>query len=209
MTYRRNRLRSSARMFRVYMMAASLFLAALLALLLAPGPTNTLMGLAGAQRGLHHVIRLIPAEVAGYLTTILPLTWLGAALWKQWPTGVALLEILAALWILHLAIGLWKPTSRSEASADVTGRKVYVTTVLNPKALVFGLVLLPPATDTQFTIRLAMFCLMVIAMALIWGTAGSAIRIARNRHGPAIFQRAASVWLTVISITLAARALHA
>ncbi len=40
---------------------------ALLVLLLTPGPTNTLMALAGAERGWTRALRLIPAELAGYL----------------------------------------------------------------------------------------------------------------------------------------------
>jgi threonine/homoserine/homoserine lactone efflux protein len=46
---------------------------AVLVLLLTPGPTNSLMLLAGAERGLTGALRLIPAEVAGYLLTVLPL----------------------------------------------------------------------------------------------------------------------------------------
>ena len=46
---------------------------ALLALLLTPGPTNTLMALAGAERGLGGAARLIPAEIAAYLAVTLPL----------------------------------------------------------------------------------------------------------------------------------------
>lgn len=56
------------------------FLSAVLALLATPGPTNTLMALAGAEGGVGRVARLLPAELAGHLTTILPLVWLGGAL---------------------------------------------------------------------------------------------------------------------------------
>jgi threonine/homoserine/homoserine lactone efflux protein len=50
---------------------------AILALLLTPGPTNSLMLLAGAERGLLRASRLIPAELMGYLTTVVPLALVG------------------------------------------------------------------------------------------------------------------------------------
>ena len=58
---------------------AELALAVLL-LLLTPGPTNSLMLVAGAERGWSGALRLIPAELAGYFLTVLPLTLAGAAL---------------------------------------------------------------------------------------------------------------------------------
>jgi threonine/homoserine/homoserine lactone efflux protein len=88
-------------------MTLTAFLSAVLALLLAPGPTNTLMGLAGAQRGLRGVMRLLPAELFGYLTTILPLIYLGAEVLGQWPVAAVVLKIAAALWVMFLAINLW------------------------------------------------------------------------------------------------------
>jgi hypothetical protein len=77
------------------------FLSAVLALLLAPGPTNTLMALAGAQAG----FGLLPVELLGYLTTILPLTWLGAPLLARWPVLATGLKVLAAAWVLWLRCG--------------------------------------------------------------------------------------------------------
>ena len=48
----------------------TVFALAVLAVLATPGPTNTLMAVAGATLGLRKGLRLIPAEVAGYLTSI-------------------------------------------------------------------------------------------------------------------------------------------
>ncbi len=105
-------------------MTTTTFISAVLALLLAPGPTNTLMGLAGAQRGLRGVARLLPAELFGYLTTILPLIYLGSEVLGRWPVAAVILKVAAALWVMFLAINLWGRNSVTGASSDVTARRV-------------------------------------------------------------------------------------
>ena len=190
-------------------MTYATFLSAVLALLLAPGPTNTLIGLAGAQRGLIGAARLLPAELSGYLTTILPLTYLGADVLRWWPTAAVALKVVAALWVMLLAVDLWGHPGKADANGGVTAPRVYLTTMLNPKALIFGLVLLPPSADAQFIPRLGLFCLAVTAVALLWGAAGSLTKGAREGRRLLIIQRIASVWLAVVAVTLIAGAVGA
>lgn len=184
-------------------MTLAAFLSAVLALLLAPGPTNTLMGVAGAQGGLRGVLRLLPAELAGYLTTILPLCWLGAEVLARWP-GLGLgLKAAAAVWVLLLALRLWGRRGAEAGGTAVSLRQIYLTTMLNPKALIFGLVLLPAPSDPGFAVRLALFGACVWAVACLWGLAGSLLQA--GAAGPArlqLVQRAASVWLATIAVTL-------
>lgn len=191
-------------------MTFTAFCSAVLALLLAPGPTNTLMGLAGAQRGIAGAARLLPAELAGYLTTILPLVYLGARLLEQWPAAAVALKIAAAIWVMILAVNLWGRHSDADTHGGVTARKIYVTTMLNPKALIFGLVLLPAPEDPQFATRLGLFCLMVMAVALVWGTAGSLTQKG-SRDGRRLLavRRIAAVWLAIVSMTLIAGVIRA
>lgn len=188
---------------KFHTMTLPAFISAVLALLLAPGPTNTLMGLAGARRGLRGVVRLLPAELFGYLTTILPLIYLGAEVLEQWSVAAVVLKVAAALWVMFLAINLWGRRGATGASSEVTARRVYLTTMLNPKALIFGLVLLPAPADPQFAPRLGLFCLMVMAVALVWGGVG---KLTQKGGGDAgrllIIQRIAAVWLAIVSVTL-------
>lgn len=148
-------------------MTLAAFISAVLALLLAPGPTNTLTGLAGAQGGLARVLRLIPAELGGYLTTILPLALAGAELFGHWPAAAAALKLAAAVWVLFLAVRLWGVRSGEGQMALVDARRIYVTTMLNPKALIFGLVLLPAPQAAEFPARLAIFILLVAGAATL------------------------------------------
>ena len=48
----------------------SAFALAAIALLAVPGPTNTLLAASGAAIGLRPSLRLIPAEISGYLVAI-------------------------------------------------------------------------------------------------------------------------------------------
>ncbi|MCX7644574.1 MAG: hypothetical protein N2Z62_04665 [Rhodobacteraceae bacterium] len=191
-------------------MSTLAFVTAVLALLAAPGPTNTLMCLAGAAGGPGRVLRLLPAELLGYLSAILPIGWVGAHLLAQAPVAAAVLKVVAAAWVMTLAIRLWTPPAAAAGGGAVGFGSVFVTTLLNPKALVFGLVLLPPPGDPAFAARLGLFCLMVAGVALAWGTAGSLARIGGNLAGRMrAIHRIASVWLSAVAVGLVAGALGA
>ena len=58
-------------------MTACEFAIALFVLLLTPGPTNTLIALAGAERGWLGALRLTPVEAAAYALVTLPLAIAG------------------------------------------------------------------------------------------------------------------------------------
>ncbi len=127
-------------------MSLSAFAFTVLFLLLTPGPTNTLLAVSGAARGLKASLPLIGAELGGYLTTILPLVFLAAPLLADQPLAALLIKLASTLWVLLLAARLWtRPPSTSKPGA-VTAASVYGTTVLNPKALIIGLALIPAAS---------------------------------------------------------------
>ncbi|MER9020127.1 hypothetical protein [Mesorhizobium sp. M0195] len=178
---------------------------AVLALLATPGPTNTLMGLAGAQKGLRRTLQLLPAEIGGYLTTIMPLTLLGTEIVARWPAIAVLVKGASASWILYLAINLWGTEDGIARDDEVTIRRVYLATMLNPKALIVAIVLLPSPTDQHFLPKLGIFGLLAVTVALSWGGFGTLLG---NRHKSEprllLIQRVSSVWLAIISATLIA-----
>lgn len=182
---------------------------AILVLLVTPGPTNTLLFLAGSERGWRGALRLVPAEVAGYLTTVVPLTLIGAALLESTPTARPAIALAAGIWVAWLAIKLWQPARAGTAPAQVTARMVFITTLLNPKALIFGLVLLP--SPDHLTLHLGLFVAQVLAVAAAWAGFGARLTATApaNPRTLPLIRRAASVWLGVVSITLIAKSLGA
>lgn len=179
---------------------------AVLLLLLTPGPTNTLMLVAGAERGLGRAVRLIPAELLGYFLTVLPLTLVGAGLLAEHPSLRAGVTLAAGLWVAVLAVRLWRvPASAGATTASVGARAVFVTTALNPKALIFGLVLLP--SPDRLVANLGLFAALVVLVALIWAGLGAVLRVSKSRQprGLMLLRRLASVWLAAVSIMLMLR----
>lgn len=187
------------------------FIGAVYVLLLTPGPTNTLMSIAGASAGMRRVVSLLPAEILGYLLTIVPLTLLGSSLFAAWPQAATAVKFLAGLWIMILALRLWRLPDPESAKGRVTQGQVFITTLLNPKALIFGLVLIPGPPDARFLPYLTVFCSLVISIALLWGFAGRLTQTgaASGQKRLQVFQRAAALWLMFISLSLIARTLTA
>ncbi|RWO23245.1 MAG: hypothetical protein EOS10_33930 [Mesorhizobium sp.] len=184
-------------------MTSAAFVSAVLALLLTPGPTNTLMGLAAARNGMRSAVRLLPAELFGYLTAIMPLTWLGAEIVANFPSTAIVLKIAAAAWVMYLAV--WRMGCGTGRGREVTPKHIYVTTILNPKVLIFGLFLLPSAAAQEFLPKLGLFSLLAVAVALVWGTLGRLTRIGGGGDSRLIVvERFASAWLAIVSATLIA-----
>ena len=189
-------------------MTFTAMLAALSALLLTPGPTNTLLALAGAEHGWRAALRLVPLEIAAYLAVALPLAVAGVALEAHLPALRPLLAGVAGVWVMVLAARMWHlPTAGSAPS--VSGGRVFLTTLLNPKGLVIGLVLLP---GPQLGLRVVALAVLIGLVAAFWAALGA--RLAGGASGPAprgaaIFRRLAAVWLGVLSLGLIYSAAHA
>lgn len=136
---------------------------------------------------------------------IVPLTWLGGALISRWPETALILKAAAAIWVMYLATKLWVAENKDITDRSVTAGRIYVTTTLNPKALVFGLVLLPSPTAPDFLPKLGIFVALASIVAAIWGLIGSLTQVgARTQRRLMILQRAASIWLVIVSCTVAA-----
>ena len=183
---------------------------ALSVLLLTPGPTNTLMALAGAERGARAAAGLIPAELCAYLCVAVPLAGAGAGLMAAVPGLLPLVTAAAALWVLWLAVRMWRcPVPQQDGPVTVTGSRVFVTTLLNPKALIIGLVLLP---GPSLPLRTAVFAALVCGAALAWISLGAVL--ARRGNSPVsglspLVRRSAALWLGLLSAALAFRAVFA
>lgn len=178
---------------------------AVLALLLTPGPTNTLILLAGAERGLSGALRLIPAELAGYFLTVLPLALVGATALEALPALRVAVTLAAALWVAVLAVRLWRLPGA--VGGVVSARALVTTTALNPKALIFGLVLLP--SPDRLGWNLALFAGLVVLVAVFWATVGAVLHGSDQPRAMLGLRRLASVILAAMSLLLALRGVGA
>jgi threonine/homoserine/homoserine lactone efflux protein len=105
---------------------------------------------------------------------------------------------------------MWRcPIPQQNDPATVTGRRVFVTTLLNPKALIIGLVLLP---GPSLPLRAAVFAGLVCCAALAWISLGAVLARRGNSAlsglSPLV-RRSAAVWLGLLSAALAFRAVFA
>lgn len=168
------------------------------ALLLTPGPTNSLMALAGAQRGWRRTVALLPWELAAYLLVVTPAALAGEAFMARWPQLSMAVKLAAAIWVLLLAIRLWRTPQGEGGAADVGARTIFTTTLLNPKGLIIGLVLLPPMGDPMFVPELMILAVSVPVIAMLWASLGS-----RASNRSAWLRRGAACWLGLLSGGLA------
>jgi threonine/homoserine/homoserine lactone efflux protein len=173
-------------------------LAACLGLLMTPGPTNTLLTLSSAADGRSAAFRLVPAEVGGYLLMVVPLVLFGHTLLTAAPAAGTILRVAAAAWVAFLAAQLWLSASDSVARGRVTLPKVFITTTLNPKALLFGLFLLPSVQDARMFGTVALFVLTICTASTLWICLGRLVRGGRT----AVIRRVAAVLLSALSARL-------
>ena len=179
---------------------------AILALLLTPGPTNTLVALAASATGWGRALRLLPYEIAAYLLVTLPLALLGALALEAVPMLRPIITLASGLWVMGLAIRMWRPNLASGA-AEITPRRLFITTLLNPKALIFGLVLLP---GPQLALHTALCVCLSALVAAIWAGIGACMAGRSDcplGQTPPLLRRAAGLWLGALAIGLVLNAL--
>lgn len=154
-----------------------LFIVAVAAILVSPGPTNTLLATSGALVGHRRSLPLMSAELVGYFVSIgFLIAVTGPLVAASAPFGLALRTVLVA-YLLWLAWRLWRSEDHIDADgAIVTWRRVFVTTLLNPKGLIFAFGVFPPCARLEDAVPyFVTFAVMVPAIAAGWITFGAAI----------------------------------
>ena len=189
-------------------MPDSFFLFAILALLLTPGPTNTLLTVGAAARGFRKSLPLLLGELSGYLIVVIPLATIAAAFLEGRPILAAGLRIVAACWVLFLAARLWLVSSKSAGEGDakaVTVGQVFLTTMLNPKAPIIGLVIMPHGPLVEIAPALGLFGLLVAGAGTCFLMLGSLAGQAPVLS-PRLIYRVAAAFLVVFSLGLVSSA---
>ncbi|OAL78644.1 multidrug transporter MatE [Acinetobacter sp. SFB] len=194
-------------------MISWLFIGLVVTILLTPGPTNTLLASSGIQVGVRQSLRLIPAESIGYLISITVWGIIIGTVSSQFPILPIFLKLLSALYIIFLAIKLWK-TADIEASYNlptIRAGELFCATLLNPKALLFASAIFPSSawlTLNNYLLHIGMFLILIVPIALFWTFIGSILATNKVRWlNQSNLQKTASLVLVSFSIPLGYSAL--
>jgi threonine/homoserine/homoserine lactone efflux protein len=177
--------------------------------LILPGPTNTLLFLAGAKRGLRSSVGMVGAELAGY--TIAILCWIGFLdlLASRFPVGPVIVRACAAGYLAYLAVTMLRSPAPVDGGLTAKGqrrRDLFCATLLNPKAFFFAAYVFPAASAGGEAIlyRYVLFASLAVPIGYCWLTAGAALGASGTGKGARLrlFQRMAAVVLAVFSASL-------
>jgi threonine/homoserine/homoserine lactone efflux protein len=156
------------------------FLASTILVLFVPGPTNTLLATAGASLRVHKALRLAPVEVSAYALSITFLVFVIGPTVALSPLLGVLGRAGCVLWLVYSAWRLWHlETGRAEPTRTVRVRDVFVTTMLNPKGLLFAFFIFPTSSEIlnrQFLVHLGAFGITCITIGSCWILAGTFLK---------------------------------
>jgi threonine/homoserine/homoserine lactone efflux protein len=183
-----------------------LFALGTLALLATPGPTNTLLATSGAIRGIRPSLPLLLGEAAGYLTAILVLRTVAAPVMADQTQLPQILSGLVCAYLLFLSWKLWRSSAvPARPDAAISLGSVFLTTLLNPKALVFAYLLLPAGRIVDMTAWLIALLALIALCGSAWIAIGAAV-LHRSRRRAVIGYRTGAVALFVLAMVLGTRA---
>lgn len=166
-------------------MNAYAFVLSLFTLLVVPGPTNALllaMGAAGPRRALAAPV----AALAGNLLAIGIIGALIGPVITQYPVVSLGLRLVAGAYLLLSAFKLWRAQGLAGEAVAPPLSAVFLTTLLNPKAIIIALVLMPMGWGQD--LRIALPALVIVAgeiliVSTLWLGLGVALRASLAKLG--------------------------
>jgi threonine/homoserine/homoserine lactone efflux protein len=115
-------------------------LLALGGLLLTPGPTNIVLAFSTVSSGARRTAPMLAAAILAYLGIALAVGALAALIPAGSQAGLrSAIRVCAVLWLLWLAFRVWTSRDDGVDVQLVTARQVFLTTLLNPKAMIVAL----------------------------------------------------------------------
>lgn len=182
-----------------------LFALTVLTILGTPGPTNTLLAAGGATAGFRRALVLVPAEAAGYLIAISTIGLVLGPFLAAHPSIGLVLRVAVGAYLLMLSLRLWQ----SGAAAIETGaqaispRQVFVTTLLNPKAVILALGVIPFDAANRWLYMLG-FLLLLLVAGPAWIAAGAGMgRAARSMGWGRLVPRIGAASVAGFAVVLA------
>ena len=177
-----------------------------IALILAtPGPTNALLASAGGTAGGRRPWGLIAAELVGYGLAITGLRLAGAPAIAAFPALAPALRLILAVYLLFLGCCLWRHDVAADTRGVVSPGRVFVTTLLNPKAVIFAFALFPEGRTGADLLAWALgFAAVVVVCASGWYFVGESARRLGGAPAARLLPRLASAVLIFFAVFVAA-----
>jgi threonine/homoserine/homoserine lactone efflux protein len=185
------------------------FLLSVALILITPGPTNTLLAIAGLGLGLRRALPLLLFEFAGYFISISAWGLLLAPLQVQYPWVATLVRMASACYLAYTAVKVWRDARllHSEQQRTITPRMLFAATLLNPKGLLFALVIFPAhafETIHLYAVSMVSFTGLLVPIGALWICLGHALRHERMGFvSPRKVQRVGSVAIGMFSLFIA------
>lgn len=88
------------------------------------------------------------------------------------PWALSALKAVAAAWLLYSATRLWSADTVSHAGSG-SFRRVLITTLLNPKAMLVGTTMIPEGPAVQAAVWIGGFVVMACLAGLCWVAFGA------------------------------------
>jgi len=174
------------------------------AVLIIPGPTNTLLVTAAATLGPRRAGSFVFAEVAGYLLSISFLLCVVRPWAAQQETVRIVLQVACATYLGYAAWALWQRASDPH-SQPVRLHNVFVTTLLNPKSLMFAVFIFPGEFGPFESLLwyYGWFVAICLLVGMSWITVGAFFWIITERSaGHRTFQRVGAIALGCFTVLL-------
>jgi len=145
-----------------------------------PGPTNALLAIAGTSAGLRRSAHLVMAAILGYGLAVVALISVAAPIIEAIPVAGRVLRLAAAAVLIQIALSLWSPPAlATRESKPVRWGHVFFTTLLNPKALVLAMFVMPQDAAGALVFRpeaAVLLPFLIAVSALGWIGIGAALR---------------------------------
>ncbi|WP_237151546.1 LysE family translocator [Oryzibacter oryziterrae] len=176
------------------------FVTTSLVLLLTPGPTNTMLATCGATLRFRHAALMPFAEAIGYVIAISFFFALATIVHGN-PMAYSVMKLLAASWLAYSAVKLWRTPFEAVGASPVGAfGRVFLTTILNPKAMIVGTLFIPAQPFASASAWIVVYALLSISAGFGWVFLGAMLPAAIRRHS----YKGAAVVLTGFSIAAVA-----
>lgn len=156
------------------MVESWLYIFAVFAVLLIPGPTNALLASAAHHHGVLKAFYFVPLELLGYIYGISIWALLVHLTLPIWPMLIHILHLVSAVYVIWMAFHLWKAShlkQLSQKNIRMSRSHLFKSTLKNPKSILFAVGIFPAWTWDSFQnyfLVLGVFTLCLIPCALFW-----------------------------------------